>query len=81
MYIGTCARILMLSLLLTGCATQGGARSGAPEKPPESLVELMDYKARVAELDAANYERELNSARAEFGRSGSTKARMRLVIC
>lgn len=80
MYIGTYARILMLSLLLTGCAAQGGARSGALEKPPESLVELMDYTTRVTELGAADYQRELNAARSEFDRSGSTKARLRLVI-
>lgn len=80
MYIGTYLRILTLGLLLSGCATQSNTQSGAVMNPPESLVELMDYNARVAALDSANYQQELNAARADFGRSGSTKSRMRLAI-
>ncbi len=80
MYIGTYVRILMLGLLLSGCATQSNTQSGTVMNPPDSLVELMDYNARAAALSGSEYVRELHAARADFDRSGSSSSRMRLAI-
>lgn len=80
MYIGTYFRILFISLLLAGCTAQGGARPGSVDAPPDTLVGLMDYSTQIAKLDGEDYQREMNSARADYGRGGSAEARMRLVI-
>ena len=80
MYIGTYVRILLITLLVAGCSTQGGARQGAFDKPPDTLMGLMDYNTQVSKLDDEAYRREMNAARSDYGSGGSASARMRLAI-